>query len=146
MKISDEWWTSPAVADNGRLVTVTGRDDIQNVRDTGKYIYRIDVHWAYNPTADGLPDDADGALMEQAHDALLKAFAADPVAVMTGVYTGDGSRDWVFYTRSLFIFQKVFNRALEELPAIPLTIEASEDSDWEEYDEMRRLTYIPPGE
>lgn len=84
--------------------------------------------------------------MEEATDALLAAFKVDRVAVMTGIYTGDGKREWVFYTRSLPIFQKVFNRALEPLDTMPLAIEAGEDADWEEYTEMREATYVPDEE
>ena len=51
MTISDEWWTAPAEADNGQLIMITGRDDIDEVRQSGKYIYRIDVSWKYFPTA-----------------------------------------------------------------------------------------------
>ena len=63
--------------------------------------------------------------------------------ILTGIYTGDGTRDWIFYTRSLFIFQKLLNRALSSLPELPLRIDAAEDPDWEEYLDMRARTYIP---
>ncbi|MDE6696119.1 MAG: DUF695 domain-containing protein, partial [Muribaculaceae bacterium] len=61
-------------------------------------------------------------------------------------YTGDGRRDWVFYTHGLNIFGKVFNRALEGIPEMPLKFDATEDPDWEEYKEMREATYIPDEE
>lgn len=146
LKITDEWWTAPAESAGGRLVVVTGRDDMDAVRATGKYIYRIDITWRYNALPDGMPEAADAELMEQTDEALKEAFRKDPVGVITGIYTGDGERNWVIYTRSLHIFQKVFNRALAELPVIPFVIEAEEDPDWEEYTEMRDNSYISPGE
>lgn len=146
LKLTDEWWTAPAEAESGRTVMVTGRDDMQRVIDTGKYIYRIDVSWTYEPTPDGMPGRETAALLEQATDALRAELRRDTAAVLTGIYTGDGRRDWVFYTRSLHIFQSIFNRALEPLPQMPLLIEAEEDPDWEEYREMRSMTYIPPEE
>ena len=146
MKISDEWWTAPAEGTDGRLVIVTGRDDIDDIRTSGKYIYRIDVSWRYNALPAGMPEPADAALMEQVDDALKEAFRKDPAGVITGIYTGDGERDWVIYTRSLHIFSKIFNRALEELPTIPFVIDAESDPEWEEYRQMRDETYIAPGE
>lgn len=143
MKYTDKWWTYPAEADSGKTVIVTGRDLIDEYRDNGKYIYRVDVSWIYNALPDGMPEDDDAKLMEQATDALLDAFKKDRIAVMTGIYTGDGRRDWVFYTRNLRIFSFVFNKALEELPTIPIVIEAEEDADWTEYTSMREETYIP---
>ncbi len=60
-----------------------------------------------------------------------------------GIYTGDGRRDWVFYTKNLKIFSLVFNKALESLPVMPLLIEAEEDAGWEEYLHLRSETYVP---
>ena len=146
MKNSEVWWTYPAVGENGKTVLVTGRDKLDDWRESGKYIFRIDVTWKYNALPDGMPEDEEAKIMEQATDALLNAFKKDKVAVMTGIYTGDGSRDWVFYTKNLKIFSTVFNRALEELPQMPLLIEAEEDKDWSEYLHMREETFIPEEE
>ncbi len=93
-----------------------------------------------------MPEDDDATLMEEATDALIEAFKKDRVAVMTGIYTGDGKRDWVFYTKNLKIFSIVFNNALESLPTIPIVIDAEEDADWEEYTHMREETYVPDEE
>lgn len=139
----DRWWTYPAEADNGKTVIVSGRDGVDKFRTGGKYNYRIDVTWRYSPLPSGMPEDADARLMEEATDALQSAFAKDKVAVMTGIYTGDGRRDWVFYTKNLKIFSVVFNKALAEIDSMPLEIEAEEDTGWSEYLNMRDMTYIP---
>lgn len=146
MKYTDKWWSYPAESGNGRTVIVTGRDKIDHFRESGKYIYRIDVTWNYNALSDGMPEDSDASVMEEATDALLEAFKKDTVAVMTGIYTGDGKRDWVFYTKNLKIFSLVFNKALEDVPAMPIVIEAEEDADWDEYTHMREETYVPDEE
>lgn len=146
MKYTDKWWSYPAEAENGNTIIVTGRDEIEQYRETGRFRYRIDVSWDYHALPDGMPEDGEAQLMEKATDAMLDAFKRDRVAVMTGIYTGDGRREWVFYTGSLPIFQKVFNRALEPLDRMPLAIEACEDADWEEYTEMRDSTYVPDEE
>lgn len=146
MKYTDKWWSYPAEGESGKTVIVTGRDQIDEYRECGKYIYRIDVTWNYSALADGMPEDDDARLMEEATDALMEAFKKDRVAVMTGIYTGDGRRDWVFYTKNLRIFQTVFNKALEPLPALPIVIDAEEDAGWEEYLNMREQTYVPDEE
>lgn len=140
MGYTDIWWTAPATAGNGNPVIVTGRDRIDPLMQSGKYPYRLEVIWRYGG---GMPDDETAGLLEQATDALKAEFKKDPVAVMTGIYTGDGQRDWVFYSRSLGVFNKVFNRALEPLPTLPIVVEAYSDPDWEEYRHMREETYIP---
>ncbi len=138
MAYSEEWVSFPAEGEGGKTVIVTLREEIAKFRDSGKYTYRVDVHWDYEAKADGMPVDTDAATLEEATDGLLEAFKKDQAGVMTGIYTGDGRRDWVFYTRSLFIFQKVFNRGLEALDrTLPLLIEAVEDPQWEEYSGLR---------
>ncbi len=140
----DIWWSYPAEGESGKTVIVTGHDGIGKYRDSGKYIYRVNVSWKYNALPDGMPEEDDARLMEEATDALMAALKNDKVAVMTGIYTGDGSRDWVFYTKNLKIFSMVFNKALEPLDSMPLAIDAEEDASWEEYEEMRSMTYVPP--
>ncbi len=56
-----------------------------------------------------------------------------PLASVTEIYTGAGERNWVFYTRSLHIFQRKFNEALATLPAMPLAFDVTHDPDWDEY-------------
>lgn len=136
LKITNEWWTAPAEAENGQIIMVTGRRNMQVVKDTGVYNTRIEVTWTYQPEANGMPGFAESKLMEEANDAFEAAFGKDPVAVITGIYTGAGERNWVFYTRSLHIFQRKLNEALAEMPLLPLTFHAEEDADWAEYAEM----------
>ncbi len=136
LNISNEWWTAPAEAENGKLVLVTGRSGLQNVKATQKYIYRVEIAWLYEPDEKGMPDFHTSKLMGEVHDALSATFDKEPVAVNTGIYTGDGERNWVFYTKSLPTFQHKVNEALSAFQQLPLTFQAYEDSDWAEYEEM----------
>lgn len=142
MAKKDDWWTSPTEGENGALIMVTGRRDVEKFRDNPKYSIRVEVSWKYDGESNGMPDTATSQLMEEVHDALLAVFAKDPVAVMTGIYTGDNRRDWVFYTLSTHIFQKKINDALAAFPLLPLEIYAENDPDWAEYAEMRELSEI----
>lgn len=141
--MKERWWSAPTEAENGNIVIVTGRDYMDEIIAKGKFIYRVTVSWDYNALPSGMPEDGDAELMEKATDALLEEFKKDKVAYMTGIYTGDGRRDWVFYTQNLNIFGRVLNRALAPLEQMPLLIEAESDPDWEEYHEMREISYIP---
>lgn len=129
-----DWWTAPAEAPDGQTVMVTGRRDIAQFRSNPRFKIRVTISWKYG--AEGMPSDADAEIMGQATDALQPQLDADPVAVLTGVYTGAGERTWVFYTLSTNIFNKKLNAALASLPLLPLEISAENDPEWEEYDEM----------
>jgi len=136
LKISNDWWTAPAESENGNLILVTGRRGLDNVKATDAYRFCIEVTWRYEGDKRGLPSDADAKVMEQVTDALNETLNRDPVAVMTGIYTGDGERNWIFYARSLFLFQRKFNEALANMDSLPLEFDAHEDPEWEEYAQM----------
>ena len=109
---------------------------VDNVIACGKYKYRVEATWRYGEG--GMPDYATSQVMEQMTDSLKEVLKKDPVAILTGIYTGAGERNWVFYTMSLPIFGKKFNEAMRELPKIDLTFHAEEDAEWNEYAEMRQ--------
>lgn len=131
-----QWWTAPAEGENGGLVIVSGRSDIGAFRTNPRFGIRVEVSMNYTADSKGMPDRASAATLEQVHDRLTEAFRKDPVAVMTGVFTGEGLRDWVFYTLSTNIFGRKLNEALADMPVLPLTVRCENDPDWEAYDEM----------
>ncbi len=130
------WWTAPTESESGELILVTGRKDVEKFRSNPKFSIRVEVTWTYTPLPSGMPDTETSTLMEQVQEALEATFRKDPVAVMTGIFTGDGERNWVFYTLSTHIFGRKLNEALEEFPLLPLTIYTENDPSWAEYDEM----------
>ncbi len=131
------WWTAPAETDDGRLIMVTGRSDVASFRKNPRFSIRVEVEWPYSeaPSA-GMPDEAAAELMGEATDNFNSILAKDPVAVMTGIFTGAGTRTWVFYTLSTNIFQKKLNEAFAPFPTLPLHITAENDPEWAQYDEM----------
>lgn len=137
-----DWWTSPAESDSGQLIMVTGRRDIDKFMNNPKFKIRVEATWKFDSDNNGMPDRATSELMEEADTYLRETFRKDPIAVLTGVYTGDGERNWVFYTLSLNIFCRKFNEALASMELLPITLQAEEDPDWLEYKEMKEATEI----
>ena len=130
------WWTAPTESESGRLIMVTGRKDIEKFRSNERFKIRIEVTWKYEGDANGMPDTATSQLMEEVQEALQNEFRKDPVTVLTGIFTGDDQRDWIFYSLSTHIFGRKLNEALASFPLLPLTIYTENDPDWEQYDEM----------
>ncbi len=137
-----EWWTSPTEAENGQLIMVTGRRDIETFRLNSKFSIRVEVTWKYQSDSGGMPDAVTSTLMEQVQDALQSTFIKDPVAVLTGIYTGAGERNWVFYTLSTHIFGRKLNESLAQFDMLPITIYTENDPEWAEYDEMKEASEI----
>ena len=131
------WLTTPLEsAESGNLVMGTVRTDVEKFISNPRFRYRVETTWSYTPAAGGMPDEATSELMEKVQEALETTLKKDSVAVLTGVYTGEGARDLVFYTLSLHIFQRKFNETLAPFPELPLTFSAEEDQEWEEYRSM----------
>lgn len=141
----NDWWTCPTESEDGRLIIVSGRRDIDSFRDNPRFNIRVEITWRYSDAPDAaMPDEVTSKTMGEVTDALNAVFDKDPVAVMTGIYTGAGERNWVFYTLSTNIFNKKLNQALAPFPILPLSIYAENDPEWLEYAEMRDLSEIIP--
>lgn len=142
MAKESEWWTSPLEDEDGRLIMVTGRDDVDEFRNNPRFKIRVEISQPYEALPSGMPTESASAQLEDVLDRLAEELRKDPVGVITGVYTGAGCRNIVVYTTSTHIFNKKLNLALEPLPLLPLTITAENDPDWLEYKEMRELSEI----
>ena len=112
IKIGNEWWTSPTESDSGKLIMVTGRKGVEEAKESGRYNIRVEITWKYPGDKSGMPDTPTATIMEAVQDAMMQTFKKDPVAILTGIYTGDGERNWVFYTKSIHIFEQKINIAL----------------------------------
>jgi len=144
MAVSDIWWTAPAESDDGEVIMVTGRDEVGRFMESGKYPDRVELTWRYSGS--GMPDGDTADLIDRADTLLRETLTKERGVILTGIYTGAGERNWVFYVKNTRIFQAMINRAWQSLPLLPVTITAEHDPAWEEYSEMRELTYIPPGD
>ncbi|MDE6289002.1 MAG: DUF695 domain-containing protein, partial [Muribaculaceae bacterium] len=73
MAQTEDWWTAPAISEDGRDILVTGRRDVGAFRRNPKFHIRIEVRWVYDEAPDaGMPSDADAAIMGTATDNLLE--------------------------------------------------------------------------
>ena len=133
MKLTDDWFTVLSESDSGNLIYITGRNRLDEFRKSGKMKERLEIVWRYEGN---MPPDEQSMQMEQVQELLQKAVEKDKLAILTGIYTGNGERCWVFYTRTVRVFCERLNEALSSLPTLPLELSAEIDADWEEYLDM----------
>jgi hypothetical protein len=136
MKLTDNWFSTMAEADNDMPIFISGRDSLDEFRLSGKFKERVEIYWKYKSNHNGMPSDSDGELMETVIDALRNAVEKDKLAILTGIYTGNNERTMVFYTRTSRVFGERLNEALTNLPQLPITIYVEIDPEWNEYLEM----------
>ena len=125
-----------AETDNEMPIFVSGRDDLDEFRLSGKFKERVEIYWKYDSSHNGMPSDTEGELMEKVVDALRSAVEKDKLAILTGIYTGNNERTMVFYTRTSRVFGERLNESLANLPQLPITLYVEIDPDWNEYLEM----------
>lgn len=143
MAKKNDWFTIPADDGQGNTIIVTGRRDVEAFRSKPRYTIRVEVTMPYEAGPLGFPNEDSSRLMEAATEAMAAALKGKNTAIMTGIYTGAGERNWVFYTFSTEIFGRFLNYALASLPLLPLRIYAENDPDWAEYDEMMECAPLP---
>ncbi|MDD6211472.1 MAG: DUF695 domain-containing protein [Bacteroidales bacterium] len=138
MRLTDKWFTALSENEEGNILIITGRDDLDAFRKSGKFNNRLEIVWRYENER-GMPSEELSKEMEQMQELLCKAVESDKLAILTGIYTGGGERCWVFYTRTVPVFCERLNSALIGLPVLPLELSAETDSDWEEYLDMYEM-------
>lgn len=140
MKLTDEWFTAVAESEEGKdTIFVSGRYDIDLFRESGKFRERVEITWRYAADTLGMPDEPTAAVMEQVKEAIKKTVEKNKLAILTGVYTGGGERNMVFYTRNVPAFGEALNEALSGFEMLPITIYTEKDEAWNEYAEMCEL-------
>lgn len=138
--MADTWITVPTTDDEGHTIIVTGRSDVEKYRSRPRNSIRVEVSMPYTPGGIlGFPDDETAQLLEKITEAFNAELKGKNTALLTGIYTGAGRRDWVFYTFSTDAFNGFLNRALAPFDKLPLEIYAENDPDWAEYTEMRTI-------
>lgn len=140
MKLSDVWFTALSESESGQMISVYGRDELKEFMESGKYKERVEITWKYEGDKRGLPDEALAEKMELVEEILRKAMEKkDKLAILTGVYTGDGEKVWIFYTRTVRVFGERLNEALASFELLPISIYTELDPEWEEYQDMYEM-------
>ncbi len=137
MRLSNEWFTTLSESESNAMIIISGRDDIGEFIKSGKFKERVEISWKYTEcAAQGMPTEELAQQMEEVQECLQKAFEKNKLAILTGIYTGDNERTWVFYTRNIPAFGETLNKALQPFELLPITIYTEKDPDWNEYKEM----------
>lgn len=139
MRLSNEWFTALSEGESGNLVAVSGRDELTEFIQSGKFKERVEITWKYEGDEKGMPSDALAELMENVQETLRKAMEKDKLSILTAVYTGGGEKVWVFYTRTVRIFGERLNEALAAFELLPISIYTEVDPEWEEYLDMYEM-------
>ena len=140
MVLTDKWFTAISENEDGSYTFISGRSDIDAFINSKKMKQRMEVTWRYEADEKGMPKiDKEAKIMEEVENRLRTAMEMDKLAILTGIYTGQGKREWIFITRNLNAFGERLNDALRGLPQLPIEIYAEDDPDNEEYKNLLEI-------
>lgn len=139
MVLKDEWFSALSENEDGQMIIISGRDEINDFAKSGKFKDRIEITWKYEPFEKGMPDEQTAELMEEVETALRKAIEKDKLAILTGVYTGAAEKVWIFYARTSVVFGERLNEALANFELLPIQIYVEKDPEWDEYLDMYEM-------
>ena len=57
MRLSDVWFTALSENESGQMITVYGRDELNEFTESGKFKERVEITWKYEGDGRGLPCD-----------------------------------------------------------------------------------------
>ena len=139
MRLSNEWFTALSENETGQSVTDSGRDELSEFVQSGKFKERVEITWKYEGDEKGMPSESLAEQMEEVQETLRKAMEKDKLSILTGVYTGGGEKIWIFYTRTVRVFGERLNEALASFELLPISIYTEVDTAWEEYLDMYEM-------
>lgn len=139
MRLSNVWFTALSEDDNGNMITVYGREELNEFMESGKLKERVEITWKYDADEKGMPSDPVAELMENVQETLRKTMEKDKLSILTSIYTGGGEKIWVFYTRTVRVFGERLNEALSTFDLLPISIYTEMDPEWEEYRDMYEM-------
>ena len=125
----DLWSIGEGNAD-GFPIIVRARAALPAVPDREIYENLIIITWPYDSDESGMPAADTHEQMQRFEDSLEAAVETKGVGVQAASLTGNGSKEWRYYTYDADEFMSELNRALSGQPPFPVSIQMFLDSEW----------------
>lgn len=134
----ENWTVSRGQLENGLPYTVRFREDLPEKNEITKLNTLVVVTWLFEPENDGMPGENELNRMERFENLMDEDLVEPGIARLMTVFTGDGVREWQFYTADEEIFMQELNETLADEPILPLEFEAFEDQTWDAYYDYKK--------
>lgn len=125
-------WVVAEAEDEGNPIILRIRS-VPAEFEKAAYPHMISVAWPYQAIGAGMPDAAQKERMDLLEDLLMPALERSGNAILTVVITGNGIRQWQWYSRGMEETMDIVNATLESQDPFPVEFSLVEDPAWEGY-------------
>jgi Family of unknown function (DUF695) len=129
---TEEQWSVAQAVNNGKPVLIRFRIQRPTGIEPAAFPFLLSATWSYQSDETGFPGQEELALMGKFEDALAVLEASNTAHLMV-VLTGNGDRDWLWYTRGEAEAMRQVNRALKGQPRYPVQFSVQPDPSWSAY-------------
>ena len=116
---AQDLWSVAQGEKNGRPLMIRFRTERPQDVEPTAFPILLSATWTFQPNEHGLPSSDEMERMDKFEDALATAMEASQTAHLMVVLTGDGDRDWLWYTPSEEQAMRQVNKALRGQPRYP---------------------------
>jgi hypothetical protein len=131
--LADDQWSVAEAEKNGKPLLIRYRSERPQGVDTAAFPYLLSATWTYQANEAGLPAPQELELMAKFEDALESALEASQTAHLMVILTGNGERDWLWYTCGEAEAMRQVNQALKGHKPYPVEFSVQQDRRWRAY-------------
>ncbi|MCA9156045.1 MAG: DUF695 domain-containing protein [Planctomycetales bacterium] len=131
---NDRW--SVATAQDGDMPLIFRIRSLPDNFAKSEYPTMLAISWRYGNANGGMPLPDEKARMDLLEDLLMPALEPVNNAILTVIVTGNGVREWQWYTRSPDRTMELVNTALAGQTQFPVEFIIQDDPDWEAFSQF----------
>ena len=131
--LADDQWSVAQAEKNGKPLLIRYRSERPQGVDTAAFPFLLSATWTYRANEAGLPAPEEQEWMGKFEDALASALEPSQTAHLMVVLTGNGERDWLWYTCGEAEAMRQVNQALKGHKPYPVEFSVQQDRRWRAY-------------
>jgi hypothetical protein len=141
--VADDQWVVLQAEKNGKPLLIRHRGQRPPGIEPSAFPFLLSATWPYRSNDAGLPAPEEMALMDQFEDALASALETSQTAYLMVVLTGNGERDWLWYTCGETEAMHQVNQALRGHKPYPVQFSVQPDRGWRAYTQFETGSSSP---
>jgi Family of unknown function (DUF695) len=126
----DDSWSLGKLSMNDQEIFIRMRNALPSVPDRELCPNLVLVSWTYSTGPSGLPTAETAQLVQDFENAIESGLEAKGLGVLAACITGNGRKEWRYYTSDKEGFMASFNSTLKSHPAYPIRLQLFADPQW----------------